>query len=110
MLHEKLICYQKSLRLAQAIGQEVLQLPKGFAYLTDQIKRAIASVVLNCAEGNARISPKERKRFFQISRASIAEVAACLDLMVAFHLISNHQGKTWKSQAEEVSRMLYKLR
>jgi len=110
MEHEKLICYQKSLRLAQVIGQEVIKLPKGHAYLMDQIKRAIASVVLNCAEGNARISLKERKRFFQISRASIAEVAACLDLMSAFYLITNHQGQEWKAQAEEISKILYKLR
>ncbi|MBI2091385.1 MAG: four helix bundle protein [Deltaproteobacteria bacterium] len=33
-------------------------------YLSDQFKRATSSVVLNIAEGNGRLSPKERRRFF----------------------------------------------
>ena len=56
MLHEKLICYRKSIELAQAIGQEIQGWSRGYGYLTDQIKRALASVILNCAEGNERVS------------------------------------------------------
>jgi four helix bundle protein len=51
----------------------------------------MASVVLNLAEGNARKSNKERRRFFEISRASVIEVAACVDLALAFGLMGKER-------------------
>jgi len=44
--------------------------------LVDQLKRALCSALLNLVEGNHRRSAKERGRFFEISRASLSEVAA----------------------------------
>jgi len=61
--------------------------PRGYYYLADQLQRAITSSVLNLAEGNGKSSPKERKRFFQISLGSLAEVSACLDLCASFSLL-----------------------
>jgi four helix bundle protein len=48
--------------------------------LTTQIRRAALSVFLNINEGASRSSPAERKRFFQISRSSLVEVDAALDI------------------------------
>ncbi|MBI2342367.1 MAG: four helix bundle protein [Deltaproteobacteria bacterium] len=67
----------------------------------------MASVVLNLAEGNARRSPTERRRFFEVSRASLAEVAACIDLMQAFGLTNNSQ--SFKSTICDISKMLWGL-
>ena len=47
-----------------------------------QIRRAVLSVHLNIAEGCSRKSVAERKRFFEISRGSIIEIDAVLDLCV----------------------------
>jgi four helix bundle protein len=110
MLHEKLICYRRALALAEELGKSLAQWPRGYGYLADQIRRAIASVVLNCAEGNAKQSPMERRRFFQISRASLSEVGACLDLMIAFQLASQSQMQNWKRSVDDISKMLYALR
>jgi len=52
-----------------------------------QLKRALTSAILNLAEGNGRRSWKERNRFFDISIASIDEVDAACDLLVAFALV-----------------------
>ena len=89
MLHEKLVCYQQSVEIAEVLGKEVASWPRGYGFLSDQLKRAMASVVLNIAEGNARRSINERRRFFQISLGSISEVAACLDLAKVFSLLSS---------------------
>jgi len=43
--------------------------------------------VVHLAEGNGRRSWKERNRFFDISIASIDEVDAACDLLVAFALV-----------------------
>lgn len=69
----------------------------------------MASTVLNLAEGNARRSQTERKRFFEISRASLAEVSACVDLMQAFRLIDSNRAQTFKFTICEISKMLWGL-
>ncbi len=48
--------------------------------MTSQLRRAMTSVHLNMAEGSARKSDKEKCRFYEISRSSLVEVDAVLDL------------------------------
>lgn len=83
--------------------------PRGYGYLLDQMRRAMASVVLNIAEGNARRSSSERRRFFEVARASAAEVGASIDLMGAFRLVTPEGAVAFKSQLEEISKMLWGL-
>jgi four helix bundle protein len=55
------------------------KLPKGFAHLGDQLKRASLSVPLNIAEGSGKSSPAERRRFFEIARSSALECSAIIN-------------------------------
>ncbi len=48
--------------------------------LVQQIRRAATSVALNIAEGSARLSRAERCRFYEISRSSLVEIDAILDI------------------------------
>ena len=48
--------------------------------LIQQIRRAALSVHLNIAEGCSRKSETERKRFFEVSRGSVIEIDAALDV------------------------------
>lgn len=48
--------------------------------LISQIRRAALSVHLNIAEGCSRRAVGERKRFFEVSRGSLIEVDAALDI------------------------------
>jgi len=99
MNHEKLKCYRLLASIAEEIARRVTRWPKGNAYLADQITRAIASSVLNLAEGNGKKRfGKERHRFFAISLGSIAEVSACLDLARAFGLIQRCAQESLKSK------------
>jgi len=109
MLHEKLECYRQAILLAEDLSKEVAKWPKGFGYLSDQLRRAMASVILNIAEGNARNSDKERRRFFEIARASAAEVSACVDLSRAFGLTTPVDSIALKSRLEAISKMLWGL-
>jgi len=109
MLHEKLECYRMSVEVAGKLGNEMSKWPTGYGFLADQLRRAMSSVVLNVAEGNARISIKERRRFFQISRASLAEVSACVDLMRTFRLMSANSANEFKFRLDRISRMIYGL-
>lgn len=48
--------------------------------MVQQIRRTALSVHLNIAEGCSRKSEAERKRFFEISRASVIEIDTALDI------------------------------
>lgn len=110
MEHEKLICYQSLLEVAQALGQKINHWPKGSSDLADQAKRAITSGILNLAEGNGkRSSTKERKRFFEIAQGSIAELCACLDVSQINNLISPSQVIYLKSRLRHIYYQIRKL-
>ena len=109
MLHEKLECYRRAVGVAEELSKESAKWPKGMGYLIDQQRRAMTSVILNISEGNYRRSPAERRRFFEVARASAAEVSACVDLAHAFGLIGRDQTQSLKSRLTEVSKMLWGL-
>ena len=109
MLHEKLRCYRMSVGLAEELSKEGARWPRGLGYLRDQQRRAMASVVLNLSEGNARCSRTERRRFFEIARASASEVSSCIDLAQAFGLMPAMLAMSLKSQLCDISKMLWGL-
>ncbi len=99
MNHEKLDCYRQLVLVAEEVARRVTKWPRGHAYLKDQIQRAIGSAILNLTEGNAKRRYKaERRRFFEASIGSIAEVSACLDLALIQGLIIEEDEESLKSR------------
>ena len=68
--------------------------------LNNQFQRAILSIVLNIAEGSAKPSSKERRRFYTISLGSLRETQAILEII-------NH--KNLIEEANKLGGYLYKL-
>ena len=71
---EKLQVWQSSILLAN----EIYKLTEGFPQkevfgLTSQISRSITSVSANISEGSARLSQRDRARFYQIAFSSLME-------------------------------------
>lgn len=110
MDHQKLKCYCVLLGVARKLPVLLETLPKGTYYLKDQLERALASGILNLAEGNARRSRKERNRFFDISLASIAESASALDIIHAFGYITASLNDELKDELRVSYAMIMKLR
>lgn len=99
MNHEKLNCYRQLMELAGDLARRMTRWPRGHGYIEDQLRRAIASAVLTLAEGNGkRNGHKERRRFFEMSMGSIAEVASCLDLAQTFGLIGKEEQEDMKGK------------
>lgn len=97
-MHEKLKCYRQLMEVAGGLARRMTTWPRGYGYLEDQLKRAISSAVLTLSEGNGkRNGQKERKRFFQMSMGSIAEVASALDLAATFGLIVKEEQEKMKA-------------
>ncbi len=59
--------------------------------MVQQIRRAALSTHLNIAEGCSRKSDAERKRFFEVSRGSLIEVDAALDIANELHYKSKDE-------------------
>jgi four helix bundle protein len=74
-------------KASQALALKCYKATDGFPSherftMVQQVRRAALSVHLNLAEGCARKSKAERRRFFEISRSSVVEIDTCLDLAV----------------------------
>lgn len=107
--HQRLKCYQLALEVAKRMPNLVAHWPSGSGYLQDQLKRAICSVLLNIAEGNGRISPKDRRRFFDIARASAAESSAAIEAAYAMRWVSEKDYFFLMDALLQVVKILYKL-
>lgn len=64
--HEKLIVYQVALEFVILSDEVIKHLPRGRAYLSDQLQRAALSISLNIAEGAAKRSATECAGIFEV--------------------------------------------
>lgn len=85
------------------------QIPLSPGNLSDQLKRAICSVLLNTAEGNGRRSSRERRRFFDIARASATESSAAIEAAHAMGWVSISDYQFLMDCLLQVVKILYKL-
>ncbi|MEO8512992.1 MAG: four helix bundle protein [Ignavibacteria bacterium] len=79
--HKNLAVWGKSLNLIREVYKLTKKLPKEEQYvLTSQLRRASVSIASNIAEGAARKSILERRRFYQISRSSSVEIDTQIEI------------------------------
>ena len=81
--HQKLDVFMVAKSFTLECYKFTKQLPPEEKFnMVQQVRRASLSVYLNIAEGCSRKSLAERKRFFEISRGSIIEIDAAIDLCI----------------------------
>ena len=105
---ERLDVYKKSKSFNQQI-QQLLKQANVDNTTKHQLRRASLSIVLNIAEGSGRNSKPDKRHFLIISRGSVFECVAVLDLMKDANLITEILFKDFYSKAEELSKMLYAM-
>ena len=66
----------------------------------NQFHRASLSIILNLAEGSAKPTPKDRRKFYYISLGSLREIQAILDIIG--HVVL-------AKQADKLGAYLYRL-
>ena len=106
--HEKLDVYRESVAFCGWIG-EFLDAISAKAAAKDQLDRASTSIPLNIAEGNGKFSGRDRARFFEVSRGSALECAACLDVLLARKLADEDQVVLGKERLARIVQMLVGL-
>jgi len=104
--HRKLKCYIMAVETAKAVPSLVRSWPY---YLSDQFKRAFASIICNLAEGNGRQGQKDRKRFFNIAAASAKESASCIDIAYVYGYISSEACDYMQDRLLQITKMISRL-
>ena len=103
--HERLKVYEKALGFAIWVGPLIDRLPIKLS-VRDQLDRSSTSIVLNLAEGNGKRGHADRCRYFDTSRGSAVECAACLDLLVARQKCVAEDVEPGKAMLLEIVSML----
>ena len=108
--YHELIVWQDSIKLAKAVYQLTGKFPKHEIYaLADQIRRAAVSVPSNIAEGQARKSPGDFRRFLHIALGSLAEVDTQFVLAHEFSYLSKEDVDSMDEQIQGLRKKLYAL-
>lgn len=109
--HKKMVVWEKSIELIKEVYQVTDKLPNEEKFgLVSQLRRAAVSVVSNISEGEARKTSKEKRRFYEMSCASLVEIDAQIEISLELGFISNSDIEKLSGLLNECFAMLTKLR
>ena len=100
-----LMVWQKAMQLVKLVYEQIKLLPSEERFaLADQLRRAVASIPSNIAEGNGRASNKDYAHFLAIARGSLYETMTQLEIAQSLGYIV--VPAEIESLAVEIRRML----
>ncbi len=107
---ERLEVWQLSRKLAVKTYRTTSSFPKEEIYgITSQLRRASISVSSNLAEGNSRLSQKDKAHFFQIAFSSLMEVMNQLIISFDLKFISENTLNSFRDEIAELSNKINSL-
>lgn len=110
LAHKKLDVWQKSLLLVSEIYKLTKLFPRDEQFgLTSQLRRAAVSVISNIAEGFARTSELETKRFLDIARSSLVEVDTQIEIALKLEYLTKEDIIVLNESSNHIFAMLTKL-
>ena len=105
--HKKLKIWAKTIEFIQNIYTVTGKYPKEEVYgLTSQMRRSAVSIASNLAEGLARKGLNEKIQFCYISRSSLSEIDAQLEISFKLKFIDMDKYQKLQEKIDEISRML----
>ena len=107
--HEKLDAYRAAIDLVILIDEIVENLPRGRAYLADQLQRAGTSVPLNIAEGAGEYASNEKSRFYRMAKRSATECASIIDICLRLELVTEERHRKGRELLIRIVSMLTKM-
>lgn len=107
---EKLEVWQLSRIFAKDIYLITKNFPDDEKFgLISQLRRAAISISSNIAEGNSRLSNKDKAHFFQISFSSLMEVLNQLIISNDLEFINNNEINLLRLKIDEIANKLNAL-
>ena len=105
---ERLDVWKRACRLSVDVYKEVDSV--GNFGFKEQISRSCLSVASNIAEGIEKESHREKLRFLEIARGSLAEFITQSYIGIEAGFIDRNEGRRWVKEADELSRMITGLK
>ena len=103
LAHKRLDVWKIGIDLVSKIYTLTSDFPSSERYgITNQLRRASISVPSNIAEGSARSSRTESKRFYEIARGSLVEIDTQLEIAINLQFCS-------KEDIRSISEMMNRL-
>jgi len=107
--HEKLTVYQVAIEFVILADDVIEHLPRGRAYLSDQLQRAALSIPLNIAEGAGEYAVDEKARFYRMAKRSATECAGVLDVCQRLRLVDEGRYVKGRELLISIVSMLIKM-
>lgn len=107
--HEKLTVYQTAIQFVILADAIIEHLPRGRAYLSDQLQRAALSIPLNIAEGAGEYAVDEKARFYRMAKRSATECAGILDVCQRLRLVEEKRYLQGRELLVGIVSMLIKM-
>ena len=107
--HEKLNVYQIAIEFVLLADKIIEHLPRGRAYLSDQLQRAALSIPLNIAEGAGEYAIDEKIRFYRMAKRSATECAGILDVCHRLELMEENRYVKGRELLIRIVSMLIKM-
>jgi four helix bundle protein len=103
---EKLDLYQELKKLNFLVYKKIRSLKELDPFVTDQWKQASLSSLLNLAEGTGRMTSADKQHFYTISRGSVFECVALIELIKELGYLTSEEYDEFYLGYEKVSKML----
>jgi four helix bundle protein len=107
--HERLDVDRVAIEFLLLADQVAAGLPRGRAYLADQLRRAAWSIPLNVAEGAGEFASADKARFYRMARRSGTECAAILHACRVMTLSPEEPSELARSLLDRIVAMLTAL-
>ena len=107
--HERMDVYRIAIELVRLAETVAQGLPRGRAYLRDQLQRAATSIPLNVAEGAGEFRPLEKARFYRMARRSATECSGILDVCATLEFTDTKTLEEGKELLARIVSMLVRL-
>lgn len=107
--HEKLDVYATAIDVVALVDDVARHLPRGRAYLADQLRRAATSIPLNIAEGAGEFAASEKARFYRMAKRSATECASILHVCHRLELVDQPRYRAGRELLLRVVSMLIPL-
>jgi four helix bundle protein len=107
--YEKLDVYRCAIEHLAFVFRSIPAIPRGYAALVDQWRRAAISVPLNIAEAVGKTSEADRNNRYAIARGEGMECGAILDVIRLLDVLSEPESAEAKVLLVRIVGMLSKM-
>ncbi len=106
--YQKLDVYQCAVQFLALTALLINRIPRGYSFLSDELKRASVSIPQNIAEGVGKPGVADRSRYSGIARGSAMECGSVLDAGFVLKIFSKIDREKGMDLLEHIVSMLTK--